>query len=99
MRGGVGSIVSGPTSINTNYGVQWKHQWLDRLNTELGYGINKADYTARDEDSKKYRIAANYQMRRWLVLSCELDMTDRSSDDPRFDTKRNVYVIGAQLSL
>jgi len=90
---------TGATSLNTNYGIQWKHQWLDRLNTELGYGINKSEYATRDDDSKKYRIAANYQMRRWLVLSCELDMTDRNSDDPAFDTKRNIYAIGAQLSL
>lgn len=90
---------TGATSLNTNYGIQWKHQWLDRLNTELGYGINKSEYATRDDDTKKYRIAANYQMRRWLVLSCELDMTNRNSDDSAFDTKRNIYAIGAQLSL
>jgi hypothetical protein len=62
---------------NTNYSLSWTHDWLDRFNTTVSLGSSKDDYTvkpgvvgaiARNDDTKTYGVAANYQMRRWLIL-------------------------------
>ena len=93
---------------NTNYSVSWTHDWLDRFNTTVSLGSTKDDYTvkpgvvgvvARNDDTKTYGVAANYQMRRWLVLSAAVNVNDRGSNDPLYDSKRNVMSIGAQISL
>jgi len=92
---------------NTHYSVSWTHDWADRFNTVLTLGLSNDDYSvkpgtlakARSDDGKTYGIGANYQMRRWLVLTADILASDRSSDVSAFDTKRNVMSIGAQISL
>jgi len=93
---------------NTNYSVSWTHDWLDRFNTTVSLGSSKDDYTVksglvgvvpRNDDTKTYGVAANYQMRRWLVLSAAVNVNDRGSNDPLYDSKRNVMSVGAQISL
>jgi hypothetical protein len=95
------------TSVeSTNYSVSWTHDWLARFNTVVSLGSSKDDYRGnplpvddRSDDSKTYGVAANYQMRRWLVLSAGVNTSDRSSDIKAFDTKRSVMSVGAQISL
>lgn len=93
---------------NTNYSLSWTHDWLDRFNTTVSLGSTKDDYTvkpgvigvvARSDDTKTYGVAANYQMRRWLVLNAAINVNDRGSNDPLYDSKRNVMSVGAQISL
>lgn len=92
---------------NTNYGVSWTHDWLDRFNTSLSLGAAKDDYAlapgkiaaARNDDTKTYGISANYQMRRWLILNAAINATDKSSSIPSFANKRNIMSVGAQISL
>lgn len=92
---------------NTNYGVSWTHDWLDRFNTSLSLGAAKDDYAlapgkiaaARNDDTKSYGISANYQMRRWLILNAAINATDKSSSIPSFANKRNIMSVGAQISL
>ncbi|MDO8329925.1 MAG: outer membrane beta-barrel protein [Fluviicoccus sp.] len=93
------------TSVDTNASISWKHAWLDRLNTELGFGKFKTEYinakgaNYRDDDSDKWRIAMNYQMRRWAVLHAGIDNSNRDSTEAGFDSKRNIFTLGAMLSL
>jgi hypothetical protein len=95
------------TSVeNTNYSLSWAHDWLDRFNTAVSLGASKDDYKGnpkpadnRNDDTKTYGVAANYQMRRWLVLNAAINVNDRSSNQANFDSKRNVMSVGAQISL
>jgi hypothetical protein len=91
------------TSVeNTNYSVSWTHDWLDRLNTTANFGVSTDDYTGipnRSDDVTTYGIAVNYQMRRWLILNAAINASDKDSNISRFDNKRNVMSIGAQVSL
>ncbi len=93
---------------NANYSLSWTHDWLDRFNTTVSLGSSKDDYTvkpgvvgavARNDDTKTYGVAANYQMRRWLTFNAAINVNDRSSNQANFDSKRNVMSVGAQISL
>ncbi|PTQ89077.1 outer membrane beta-barrel protein [Agitococcus lubricus] len=90
---------------NTHYGVSWKHDWAERLNTVVSLGFSTDDYEApagvknRTDDSSQYGVSVNYQMRRWLIWNASIQATDRSSDVQIYDTKRNVMSVGAQISL
>jgi len=90
-------------TLDTNYSVAWKHEWLDRLNTEVGYGTFKTEYlnavVPREDNTDKIRLAVNYQMRRWVVLHAGVESTDRDSSSAAFDSKRNIFTVGALLSL
>jgi hypothetical protein len=70
---------------NTNYSLSWTHDWLDRFNTTVSLGSSKDDYKgcniARNDDTKTYGVAANYQMRRWLTFNAAINVNDRSSND------------------
>jgi len=94
---------------NTHYTASWTHDWADRFNTVLSLGLSNDDYElkanpaptdkARSDDSMNYGVAANYQMRRWLILNAGVNVTDRDSDVQTFETKRTVMSVGAQISL
>jgi len=94
---------------NTNYGVSWTHDWLDRVSSTVNFGTAKDDYDlapnaptgtiVRSDDTKNYGLAVNYQMRRWLVLTAGISSSDKSSSDPQFSNKRNVMSIGTQVGL
>jgi len=94
---------------NTNYNLSWTHQWLDRVNTAVNFGVSKDDYTvapnapagtkARSDDTTNYGVSLNYQMRRWLVWSVGVNSSDKDSTVKDFSNTRNVMSIGAQVSL
>lgn len=94
---------------NTNYGLSWTHQWLDRVNTTVNFGSSKDDYTlapnapvgtnVRSDETTTYGASLNYQMRRWLVWSLGVNSSDKDSNTAGFSNTRNVMSIGAQVSL
>lgn len=93
--------VNNRTIENTNYSVSWTHDWADRFNTTLSLGVSEDDYqgVVRTDETTTYGIFANYQMRRWLVLSAGINSSDKDSTEPDVSNKRNVMSIGAQVSL
>lgn len=93
--------VDNTTIENTNYSVSWTHDWADRFNTTLSLGMSEDDYkgVVRTDETTTYGISANYQMRRWLVLSAGINASDKDSTEPNVSNKRNVMSIGAQISL
>jgi len=93
--------VNNTTIENTNYSVSWTHDWADRFNTTLSLGVSEDDYqgVVRTDETTTYGIFANYQMRRWLVLSAGINSSDKDSTEPNVSNKRNVMSIGAQVSL
>ena len=93
--------VNNTTIENTNYSVSWTHDWADRFNTTLSLGVSEDDYqgVVRTDETTTYGIFANYQMRRWLVLSAGINSSDKDSTDLNVSNKRNVMSIGAQVSL
>jgi hypothetical protein len=93
--------VDNTTIENTNYSVSWTHDWADRFNTTLSLGMSEDNYqgSVRTDETTTYGLSANYQMRRWLVLSAGINSSDKDSTQPNVSNKRNVMSIGAQVSL
>lgn len=93
------------SSVNTSYSVAWKHDWAERLNSEVGVAIATTEYQNaagakyRTDDTNTYRAGLNYQMRRWLVLNGGVELTNRDSNAAFFDSDRTIYTVGAHISL
>lgn len=94
------------TLEGTTYNASWTHEWSDRFNTVVSLGKAKNDMVTdtalianRTDDLKSYGLGANYQMRRWLVLTADVKVNDRSSDISKYEAKRSVMSVGAQISL
>lgn len=93
--------VNNTTIENTNYSVSWTHDWLERFNTSVNFGVSEDDYqgVVRNDETTTYGISANYQMRRWLVLGIGVNTSDKDSTQPGVSNKRNVMSINAQVGL
>ena len=72
----------------------------------VSLGKSKDDYVGnplpidnRADDVTTYGVAVNYQMRRWLILNAGVNSSDKDSNIAKFNNKRNVMSIGAQISL
>lgn len=93
--------VNNTTIENTNYSVSWTHDWLERFNTSVNFGVSEDDYQGfvRNDETTTYGISANYQMRRWLVLGVGINISDKDSTEPDVSNKRNVMSINAQVGL
>lgn len=93
--------VNNTTIENTNYSVLWTHNWLERFNTAVNFGISEDDYqgVVRNDETTTYGISANYQMRRWLVLGVGINTSDKDSTELNVSNKRNVMSISAQVGL
>ena len=95
-----------PTTVIDSKAVDlgWTHDWTDRWQSILTFGFAKDDHTRvsagpREDDTKDYGFALNYQMRRWLILGAGARQKDRDSTDNTYDYDRLVYSLNAQLSL
>ncbi|RZU47592.1 putative beta-barrel porin 2 [Fluviicoccus keumensis] len=96
---------AGSTTIAKNYSVTWQHSWIDRVSTSLT--LARTDEQYLDSFAKEFRnattdvigVGVNYQMRRWLIWNVGVTNKDRSSSDKSYELKRNVYGVGAQVSL
>lgn len=93
--------VNNTTIENTNYSVSWTHNWLERFNTAVNFGISEDEYQGivRNDETTTYGISANYQMRRWLVLGVGINTSDKDSTELNVSNKRNVMSISAQVGL
>ncbi|MFT5334840.1 MAG: hypothetical protein ACJASY_002561 [Halioglobus sp.] len=89
-------------SINTQeYELAWDHNWSGRSATKISVLTGTEDYSgiARKDDRFDVEAIYSYSAQRWLDLGAGFRREDRDSDDARFDYKRNVFFIEANVSL
>jgi hypothetical protein len=93
--------VNNTTIENTSYSVSWTHDWLERFNTAVSFGLSEDDYQGivRNDETTTYGVSANYQMRRWLILGVGISSSDKDSTELGVSNKRNVMSISAQVGL
>ncbi|MFT6909750.1 MAG: hypothetical protein ACJAS1_006477 [Oleiphilaceae bacterium] len=87
-----------------DYVADWRHEWLDRFNTVASFSYSddsyEGDTVPRNDKTKEYKIAADYQFRRWLTLGTAVSYFDRNSDSATvFDYNRSLVSFTAQISL
>lgn len=90
------------SSIKTTaYHAGWKHQWMERLSSNLTFSHTDRKYqnTNRDDKIKQYGIGVNYEMRRWLDVGLGYTHRDNDSNVDSRDYKRNIYALTFNASL
>ncbi|GEM_PF-338706 len=89
---------------STSYKISWRHEWLERLNTKLTFGLTKDDYNGKNEivrkdDNKGVRLAINYDMTYWLTFSLDFSKTKRESTRDFLTYDREVAALGVRIAL
>jgi hypothetical protein len=82
-------------------GLLWTHGWNSQVSSTVGYKFENDEYVGfpRSDDINTIALGVKYKMRRWLNLGAEYSYTDRSSNIPQFDYKRNLilFTLGGTL--
>ncbi len=89
---------------NTNYTLGWEHDWSERLESRISYGMStddhdRVDNVKREDELTTIAASLNYQMRRWLVLGAGISLRSRDSTATGFEYDRDVYSLNALISL
>ena len=98
------------SSIKTTaYHAGWKHQWMDRLSSNLTYSYTDRKYQGdrasqaltsdRHDKIKQYGLGVTYEMRRWLDVGLGYTRRDNDSNRATRDYKRNIYALTFNASL
>lgn len=98
QRPGESSI--GNASLDTLYGVTWNHAWNSRLSSVVSYNYVKNEYQydsgtvfQQTDKTDTYSLKLNYQWTRVFKVGGFYEYTDKSSNNPGSDYKRNIYGI------
>ena len=89
---------------NTNYTFGWVHDWSERLESRISYGMStddheRTDNVKREDDLTTISANLSYQMRRWLVMGAGVSMRSRDSTAAGFEFDRDVFSLTALISL
>ena len=87
----------------TEVGIDWRHEWSDRLASRIRYlqidEIFKGDPEGREDTSSLYGFDVDYAMRRWLVFGLFYTQDDHQSNLEEFDYPHGVAGVSVQASL
>ena len=87
----------GNASMDTKYGVNWNHAWNSRLSSVASYSNLKTEYQdavpAQTDKTDAFGLKLNYQWTRNVKIGAGYDRTDKTSNNPTSEYKRNIYSI------
>jgi putative salt-induced outer membrane protein YdiY len=87
----------GSASMDTKYGVTWNHAWNSRLSSVASYSNLKTEYQdvvpAQTDKTDAFGLKLNYQWTRNVKIGAGYDRTDKTSNNPTSEYKRNIYSI------
>ena len=93
----------GDTIVGKSYGVTWSHAWSSRLRTQALANFRNDTFpgavVSRSDDTTSFGLKASYDFRRWLRLGAEFTHSERESNDPGLNYKRNLllFTVGGTL--
>lgn len=93
-----GESTIGNASLDTKYGVTWYHAWNSRVSSMATFVNTRNEYqsnagTAQTDKINLLGLKLSYQWLRTVKLGAAYDRTDKSSDVPTSEYKRNIYSI------
>jgi hypothetical protein len=93
--------VEGDYVRDTNYGLNWNHNWNDFVSSEVGITHKTEDYTGvnRKDTTKSYRVAVNYDVLSWVSATAGIDFQDKSSTNANINFDKLVTFIGFNFTL
>lgn len=82
-------------------GLKWRHQWLERFGTELGYSYTDNQYENSDrvDNTELAGVGLVYDMRRWFQLRLDYKFATNNSNFDNESYDRNIYMMTFGLSL
>lgn len=85
----------------TSTGFDWKHYWMPRLYSSLGYTYSERDYEdySRKDELDSFHAGVTYEMRRWLDLGARYSYLDNDSTFAGESYKRNIFTLSLTASL
>lgn len=93
------------TNLNTNYllltsyGLKWRHAWLERLRTDVGYTLLNTDYRGdiRRDKQRTVNAGLHYDFRSWMSIGTEFSYAKRDSTVDTFDFNRRQGMLTLRL--
>lgn len=85
-----------------SYGLAWNHAWSERLSSEVSMSRSEKDYlgaSTRNDDTDDFRVALNYEARRWLSVNLAYMNTDNDSNVAAEDWERDKIMLTILMSL
>jgi hypothetical protein len=102
LRGFNESTGVGDAIVQSRAGVRWTHAWNSRLSHSVGYDFINDKYegnTNRDDNTNAIGLRLDYRVQRWLKFGAEYLYTDRSSNDPQYRYRSNVFMLSVGATL
>lgn len=99
---------NGAYAIKTSLvSLDWKHQWLQRLRSEVSVSQTRQDYLGaplasgaeRSDDIGAAGLGLTYSMRRWLDLGLSYSMLKGDSNAPGRSYDRNIVALTVDASM
>lgn len=92
---GASAIQSQSTTLS------WKHEWLDRLSSDISYTYTDQEYQDynRDDQISVFGAGLTYEMRRWLDIGIGYKYAENDSSQNFESYERNIYSISVSASL
>jgi hypothetical protein len=89
---------------NTQYAVEWTHQWRERLTSKLAYAMSDDVYIAtigeiREDNNTAINASLFYDMNYWLSFSLDYRFTDRDSTRTGFIYDRQLFSLGLRAAI
>lgn len=99
---GEGNFIRGRT-----HSAQWRHEWLERLRSNVTVTWNNNRYEGqllqgfdiRADDNFSFSGSVYYQFRRWLNFELGYRYSERDSNRDLIDFDRNQFVLNALITL
>lgn len=87
----------------TDWGVDWRHGWTERIESRIRYLQSSATYEhdpqGREDDITRYDLDLDYAFRRWLVLGVFYTKDRYDSTIAQYDYPREVAGVQLRTSL
>ena len=103
QRGFVESTGLGDGIVSTRSTIAWTHAWNSRLNHSLYFSNIGDQYfgagTSRRDQTNTLGLRVDYLFQRWLRLGAEYAYTERDSNDPIYDYRRNLILFTVRGTL
>lgn len=95
-------LVQGDYIKESTYGVNWTHNWSDYLSTLAGINYINEQYTGdvgRKDKSKSARLALNYVVSKFGMVSTYVDFIDKNSTQSQIEFDRTIVGINFTFAL
>lgn len=82
-----------------DYGATWKHEWNDRVLTNLGARYQTRDYQGikRKDDTTRLNVGIDYVFRRGIRFGAEYRYETKNSTQRYFDYDNNIFMLSADV--